>query len=165
MLARIFEVLGIAQGGEQEQRLALVGQLLAMLEGHVKEAAPFLRHAVVIAARDRFPGYGQSEMIGGELVRMAPEHVARELVEQDHGGERGLGVTGEIIGLAAALPRPFDREALAYLFVQRRVLPPPVIPAEREPEVQDGADPGLPTRVGHAAVPPTVSPSISRVGW
>ena len=39
MLARIFEVLRMAQSGEQQDRVALVGKVLAMLKRHVEEAA------------------------------------------------------------------------------------------------------------------------------
>ena len=51
-------------------------------------------------------------MIGRELVGMAAEHVARELVEQDHGGERGQRIVEEGLDRQLALLGPQLEEAL-----------------------------------------------------
>ena len=102
-------MLGIAERGEQQQRLALVAQILAMLERHVEEAAPLRRHAVVIAALDRALGDGERQRIGRELIGMAAEHVARELVEQDDRRERLVGRAEEMLGDVLALLLPQRR--------------------------------------------------------
>src|SRR5688500_10879442 len=78
MQTSVAKLLGVAESGEQEQRLDLVLQCLAVLERHVEEAALLDAEPVVIAAVDRRPGDCQRHMIGRELVGMAPEHVARE---------------------------------------------------------------------------------------
>src|SRR5207244_12278961 len=69
-------------------------------------------------------------------------------------------------GNMLALLGPHRLEALPDLRVERRVRRPPIVPAVREPEVEDRADLILvhASVPGHAAVPPTVMPSISRVG-
>ena len=99
-------------------------------------------------------------MIGGEAVGVVAEHVPRELVEQDHGGERLLGGAEE--GLDRALPLLFPKlaEALGDLCIELRVSLPPLLWREAEPEVDDLLRPAH-----QAAVPPTVRPSISKVGW
>ena len=79
----------VAEAGELQDGAILIDEILAVLERHVEKAA-LLRFKVFIkTAIDRCPGDLQSQMVGRELLGIAAEHVARELVEQDDGGERG----------------------------------------------------------------------------
>src|SRR6185503_17534112 len=92
---------------------------------------------------------------------MAAKHVARELVEQQHRGERLVGRAEEMLGHVLALLVPERLEPLPDLCVEFGIGLPPIVPAAREPEGKDRLD----LILVHAAVPPTVIPSINRVGW
>ena len=101
-------------------------------------------------------------MVGRELLGIAAKHVARKLVEQDRAGERGQGVAKESVDGELTLLRPQLEEALLDVMVERRPAAPPLLGIEPEPEFEDVA---APVAVGaHAAVPPTVNPSTSKVG-
>src|SRR5437870_1247827 len=85
-------------------------------------------------------------MIGRELVGMAAEHVARELVEQDHGGERGQGIVEEAADRKLALLRPQVEKLLLDPVVELGRAAPPVVIAQPEPESEEVGTP-----VGHAS--------------
>ena len=99
-------------------------------------------------------------MVGRELLGVAAEHVARELVEQDHRGQCGQGIAEKRLDRQPSFLRPTLFEPLADFFVDLRIAFPPLLGLQPKPVGQD-----VPAPVGHAvAVPPTVSPSISKVG-
>src|SRR5215218_1014169 len=99
-------------------------------------------------------------MVGRELLGIIAKHVARELVEQDHGRERGQRVGQESDDRKLALLRPQLQELLLDPMVER-IVPPELLPVvEAEPEPQHIRSP-----IVQAAVPPTVRPSMSTCGW
>ena len=100
-------------------------------------------------------------MIRRELLGGAAKHVARELVEQDHAGERGRADRRGSIDGQLALLRPELEEALLDPVIELRPAAPPLLWVEAEPEFEDLGSPVAPAQ---AAVPPTVRPSISSVG-
>jgi hypothetical protein len=126
MFLREAELIVVTERAEQGHRAALVLDVLAVLEGHVEEAALGRAHRLVEAAVDRAPGDRQSERIGRELIGVAAQHVARELVEQDDGRDRVAGAAEEGVGHIFPLGLPQAEEALAYLGVERRVGLPPL---------------------------------------
>ena len=87
LLCEAEEVI-VAKRGEELERPLLVRKALAVLERHVEEAALLAFQSIVEPAVDRAFRDRQREMIGRELLRMAAEHVAGELVEQDDGRQR-----------------------------------------------------------------------------
>src|SRR4029079_10286073 len=89
VLPGVAQLLGLAEIGEQEDASVLVVQLLAVLKGHVEEA-PLPRFEFLVEALvDRTLGDGERQMVGRELVGVAPEHVPWELIEENDPGERG----------------------------------------------------------------------------
>jgi len=52
---------------------------------------------VVKLGIDRRFGDRQREVVGRKLIGVAAKHVARELIEQDHRGNRGQRVTEEAL--------------------------------------------------------------------
>ena len=60
-------------------------------------------------------------MVGRELLGVAAEHVARELVEQDHRGERGQRIGQKGIDRKLPFFRPQLEEALLDPVVERRI--------------------------------------------
>ena len=67
-------------------------------------------------------------MIGRELLRIAAEHIARELVEQDDRRQRRQRIVEEGAHRQLALLRPKLLEALADLFIDRGIPAPPAAP-------------------------------------
>src|SRR5215212_4378552 len=98
-----------------------------MLEGHVEETALLSLKLLVEALVDRSLGNPQGQMISRELLRMAAKHVARELVEQDHAGERRQGIRKEGFYRKLALLRPQLEEALPDAVVDVRAALPPFV--------------------------------------
>jgi len=111
VLPDVAELLLVAELGEQQHAPVLVGQILAVLERHVEEAALLGFEVLVEVFLQRSLGDRQGEVVRGELVGMSAEHVARELVEQDHGSERGQRVVDEAPNWKLALPGPEFEEA------------------------------------------------------
>ena len=73
----------------------LVVEILAVLERHVEEPRSRGSSSSSKPLVDRRLGDRQREVIGRELVGVTAEHVARELVEQDHRRERGQRIGEE----------------------------------------------------------------------
>ena len=79
----------------QADRKFLIGQILGMRERQVEEDASRCVDLLVMAGSDRFSGEVASERVGRIHVTGAAEAVARELVEQDHEGERAAPEPGK----------------------------------------------------------------------
>jgi hypothetical protein len=109
---------------------------------------------------DRSLGDRQCQLVGRELLGIATKHVAGELVEQDHAGERGQRIIEESVDRQLPLFGPQLEELLLDAVVELGRAVPPLVGAEPEPEFEDVGAPVA----AHAAVPPTVRPSISKVG-
>src|SRR6476646_4928560 len=154
MVPGVLDLLVVAESGEQQKRAVLIGKILAVLERHVEELALLGRKLFLEALVDRAVRDRQRERIGRISVRVAAEHVARELVEQDHGGERRQRVGKERVRRKLALLGPELEEFLPDALIERFVPAPPFSAIEREPEFEDVA---APVRI-QAAVAPTASP-------
>src|SRR6195952_3427185 len=89
---------------------------------------------------------------------MAAEHVARELVEQEDRRKRLVGRAEEMLWNMLALLRPELFKARADFVVECRVRLPPIVPAVREPEIEDGLALGM--TVGQPRI--RVAPLIGR---
>src|SRR5215472_3125433 len=76
---------------EQSHRAALVGEVLAMVKRHVEKPPPRLGNQPVEPAGERPVGGGTRDRVGGVGARLVAKDVARDLVEQQHQGERALG--------------------------------------------------------------------------
>ena len=128
VLLRIAELIFVAERGEQQHRAVLVVEILAVLERHVEEAA-LLRLELLVEARGRprALAIAERQMIGRELLGVAAEHVARELVEQDHAGERGQRVVEEGIDRELALLGPQLEEVLLDPLVELGPAAPPLL--------------------------------------
>src|SRR5688572_10650845 len=77
---------------EQPHCELLVLVRLAVLERQVDKRALVWRQALVPAALDDRARRFARERIGGKRARRAAEHVARELIEQDHQREAARGI-------------------------------------------------------------------------
>ncbi len=86
----------------QPDRLALVIQIFAMLEGKIKKQAPILGQPRVETHFDCMTGNGQRDMIGGECLGCTPKSVTRYLIEQDDRGECGVSMLSEDLDWLAA---------------------------------------------------------------
>src|SRR5690242_4621209 len=71
---------------------------------------------------------------------MATEHVARELVEQDHAGERALRIAEEMVRDILPFLLPERQEAVADLVIEGRIDLPPALRVLREPEIEEVVD-------------------------
>src|SRR6185503_3523784 len=68
---------------------------------------------------------------------MAAEHVAGELIEEEHTRQRGVGLAEEMFGDILPFLLPKLEEALPDLRIEAGICLPPVVPAMREPEMED----------------------------
>src|SRR5438105_4494001 len=68
---------------------------------------------------------------------MAAEHIAGELIEQDHGGERGQRIGEERVNRQLALLDPQFQEVLADSVVKLGPAVPPLPRLEAEPEFEN----------------------------
>ncbi len=112
------EFLVAAEPGEQGDRAVLQLQILGMHERHVEENAPLLWQLLVEIQIHRLFGNLLRQMIGGKGIGAVPEHVARELVEEDDSGERGFRRTEEGIGGFRFLVLPEVEKAVYDPLVQ-----------------------------------------------
>jgi hypothetical protein len=69
-------------GAKQSDRAALVGEVLAVVERHIEEAAPHQRHEPVETAFERAVGYTARRRVGREGARRLAE-------DRDSGVRRG----------------------------------------------------------------------------
>src|SRR6185369_14703223 len=92
---------------------------------------------------------------------MPAKHVPRKLVKEDDGRDGHQRVGQECLNRKLALFTPELQEILPDPVIQFRFAVPPLIGFQPKPELQDVATPVL----AQAAVPPTVRPSTSKVGW
>ncbi len=156
--------LSVAKRGEQQQRAVLVVHPSRYARTACRGSrAPAAASSSSKPCVDRALGDRQRQRIGRELVGMAAEHVARELVEQDHRRERRQRIGQE--GFGRKLPLAPPRASGSACGCRRRAPASPFhhsARVEAEPEFEDV---GAPVAAAQAAVPPTVRPSISRVGW
>ena len=129
VLLGIVELVIVAEVDEQQHRAVLVVEILAVLERHVEELALGRCELLVEALVDRSLGDRERQMIGRELLGMAAEHVARELVEQDHAGERGQRIAEEGFDRQLPLFDPELEEALLDLLVELRSRRSTIAPA------------------------------------
>jgi hypothetical protein len=158
--------LVIAERREQLDGAVLVGQAFAVLEGQVKEQTLVPGHAPIEARRNRILRQGEGQRIGGKGARRAAEHVARELVEDDHEREGGERRRLPRVESAARRLLPETGEALADLAVEAVGLDEPLAapaPAQRrarrpEPEIEDLGEAG-----GQLQIRTTKSTSIAGV--
>jgi hypothetical protein len=65
-----FQISGVAQRAEEQDRTVLVFGTLAVLEGHVEEGALIKCEFLIEAAVDSLLCNQQREMVGRELIRM-----------------------------------------------------------------------------------------------
>src|SRR4051794_37600610 len=101
-------------------------------------------------------------MVGRELVGMSAKYIARKLVEEDHAGEGSERIREELVHGQLTLLGPELQEVVLDKLIERRIGFPPIARLETEPEFENLGAPVL--GISHAAVPPTVRPSISKVG-
>jgi hypothetical protein len=73
---------------------------------------------LVEAALDRALRDCKGERVGRKLVGVAAKHVARELVEQDHPGERGQRMSRKIGPEAARFSSHRSRKPIADFLVE-----------------------------------------------
>ena len=99
VLLGVTQPIIVPKRGEQQQRPILIPNVLAVLERHEEETAFCRLELVVEAFVYRDLGDCEREMIGRELVCIPCEHVARELVEQDHRRKRRQRVANERVDL------------------------------------------------------------------
>ena len=144
----------------QQHRAVLVIQFLAVLEGHVEEIALDRAKLFVELPPDCFLGDRQGEVIGGELVGLAAKHASWKLVEQDHGSKGAQRIIDKGFNRQLALVGPELEKVLPDPVIELRAGIPPLPGLKPEPEFEDIGAPVL----AQAAVPPTVKPSINRVG-
>ena len=97
---------------------------------------------------------------------MAAEHVARKLVEQDDGRERGQRIGQEGSDRLLALLEPDLQETLLDSLVEHIAAAPPLLRSRPNQNFSTSARQSAPFQPAqrHAAVPPTVNPSTSSVG-
>lgn len=88
--------LGIVERGKQRQRLRLVSRLLAVLERQVEKHPLILAETPIQPRVDSLPRKRKCGRIGRERAWRAAKHIARELIECDHGGKRCAGIEGRL---------------------------------------------------------------------
>src|SRR6185369_232750 len=84
---RILEIVGKPELREQLDRAHLHRAIFAVLERHVEEQTLLLRELQIEARGNRMLRDRQCQRVGRERARGAAKHVARKLVEHDHGGD------------------------------------------------------------------------------
>src|SRR6185437_4482330 len=156
----VTELMIVAKLGEQQHRAVLILELLAVHERHVEELAFIRRLLLVETAIDSSLRDCQSVGVSRVGVGVAAEHVARELVEQDDRREGGQGIGEEGVDRQLLHINPQLQEVALDPAVELGAPIPPFLRLEAKPEFENVGAP----IAAHAAVPPTVRPSTSRVG-
>src|SRR4029079_12703973 len=139
----------IRQRRMQRHASALVLDVLAMLERQIGEQQLAARVRLVVAAVERVMRQRQRARIGGEGLRIAAEHVPRELVAHNDQREAAARVIGPVRMRAGAGLLPQRTEARDNLGVERRVLLEPRLArlavagraGSAKPEFEDFAGP------------------------
>jgi hypothetical protein len=84
--------VGVArQSVEQSDRAALVAEILAVVKRHIEEQPPGRRNDLIETSFECSVGDGASRGVGRVGAWRAAKDVARDLVEQQHQGQRALG--------------------------------------------------------------------------
>src|SRR5262245_29444101 len=78
--------VGIAERAHQCDGALLVGEAFGVLERQIEEQALGRRDLSVESAHDCASGRGARKRIGRESIRLAAEHVARKLIEDENEG-------------------------------------------------------------------------------
>ena len=121
----VTQLIVVAERGGEQQRAILVGEILAVLERHVEEAAFLWLELIIIFAIDGRLGDRQGNVIRRELLGFVTEHVAGKLIEQDYGSERGQRIPGERIDGKLPFLRPELEEILLDAMVELGTAAPP----------------------------------------
>ena len=85
---RVARPVLVPQLTDEADRERLILTILAVLEGEVKKESYLRRHRGIESVVDGTPRKLARNGIGGEGARGASEHVARELIHDDHGREQ-----------------------------------------------------------------------------
>src|SRR4029078_57047 len=99
------------------------------------------------------------EVVGRELFCVPAEHVARKLIEENYCCQRRQGIGDNCFDRKLPFLSPELQESLLDAMIELGIVFPPLLRPQPEPEFEN-----VRTPVAHAAVPPTVRPSISKVG-
>ena len=138
---RVFCPFIVAELRKQPDRIRLVFAILAVFEWQVEKHALTVRHGCIEALTDGNSRQPASYRVGGIGSRRVTEQVARELIQDDDGGEqraRGRGVAG-IPACDLSVER---QETLADLRIDVVVLGEPLgLVQFFEPEPQHSANP------------------------
>jgi len=121
----VLEVVRIAQGGDQFDAAVLVGEDFRMLERQEEEHPQRRIDAMVVAGGDRARRVRPRQRVGRERMAAVAEHVARDLVEQQHQRERAVGVIEQRLVLAPRRGEMRVEEAVAQRGVEGGVLGEP----------------------------------------
>ncbi len=142
MLAREFHGLLVPGRLEQAEGQLLVLQLFAVLERHVEKSSPGAADLNVIAMSNRSAGYGPGKLVSLISFSSAPEHVAWQLVEQQHGCQCVVGTLQKRLGGQRLLLLPQMLETTGALPIQRRIMLPPALFTDLiEPEIEQSSRP------------------------
>src|SRR5215470_14556899 len=122
-----------------------------MLERQVEKETSVERRALVEAAVDGCGGYGASACVARKGPQRAAVDVARELIEQQHKGQRAVDRARPVVEVADACGSHTGTEQCAELFVEGGVALEPKRPRPlAEPEFENLA--GQAQRHGHASI-------------
>jgi len=136
--------LRITEARHQCDRASLPLAILCMLERQIQKHTLVLGQAEVKSSDDGSLCHGERLWIGGKCARRVAEHVARHLVQNDHGGKRGLGIGQQAVISAGRENFMQAEEALAYARIKRRVLLEPLVRRSLlEPKLQDVLNPPI----------------------
>src|SRR5690606_39436790 len=107
--------------GDGGPRRVWDGQGAGVLEGRREDPGQVRGTGLIVAASQRPAREGEGQRVGGEGVAGAAVDVARELVEQDHQGQRPFGRLEPAVQLAAGGGEVRRLEPAGEHGVERRV--------------------------------------------